>query len=51
MVQQRPDQQAMLEARLKQLQFIGTQRENAVIGRTGAESGLSKMQQEQAPAQ
>jgi hypothetical protein len=43
----RPDQQAMLEARMKQLQFIDTQRQNAVIGRTGAESGLAQLQKQQ----
>lgn len=45
----RPDQQAMLEARMKQLQFIDTQRQNAVIGRTGAESGLAQLQKQQQP--
>jgi hypothetical protein len=49
-VQTRPDQQAMLEARMKQLQFIDTQRQNAVIGRTGAESGLAQLQKQQPAA-
>jgi hypothetical protein len=47
LIQSRPDIQAMLEARVKQLTFITTQRQNAIIGRTGAESGLAQLQEAQ----